>query len=200
MQCKESYPEDFKDAFRRSPLKEGELDELVARSSYPPVFVFGHSMLPTALKYFADIPQAMKVDMVYATLPGYKLHHFAEEGKPGLPTIKPSLSPAEVVEGMLVFGLTREQRSDIQEIECVRTGHSMFMAVHVQVSLMDRIHGFEVKCQKTVDAGTFVWAWNSKDTELLPMETSFWPIDEFLNGQLYANIVDQQNKLQVSDD
>ncbi|KAL6234589.1 hypothetical protein BDW75DRAFT_212014 [Aspergillus navahoensis] len=200
MQCKESYPADFQDAFKRSPLKEGELDELSAKSSYPPVFVYGHLMLPTALKYIADIPQTTKVDMVYATLPGYKLHHFAEHGKPGLPTIRPSSSPSDVVEGMLVFGLTREQRSDVQEIECVRTGHSMFMDVQVQISLIDKIYGYEVKCQKSVDAGTFVWSWASEDTELQPMGTSFWPIDDFLTGQLYASMVNQQRKVPVGDD
>ncbi|KAL4903286.1 hypothetical protein BDW74DRAFT_54029 [Aspergillus multicolor] len=136
-------------------------------------------MLPTVLKYSADIPQTDQVDMVYATLPGYKLHHFAEDGEPGLPTIKRSSSPADVVEGMLVFGLTREQRSVIQEIESVQTGHSRFTDVHVQVSLMDKIRGFVVKCQKTVDAGTFVWPWDSNDLGLVPMGASFWPIDEF---------------------
>lgn len=195
MRCKDSYPEDFQTAIKRSPLKEGELEELCAKSTYPPVFVYGHLMLPTALKYIVDIPQAATVDMVYATLPGYKLYHFAENGKPGLPTIKPSSSSSDMVEGMLVFGLTRQQRSDVQEVECVRTGHSIFIDTQVQVSLIDKIHGYEVKSQKSVDAGTFVWSWTSENTELQPMETSFWPIDDFLSGQLYANMVREQNKV-----
>ncbi|KAL4748537.1 hypothetical protein BDW72DRAFT_205509 [Aspergillus terricola var. indicus] len=163
------------------------IKELCAKSSYPPVFVYGHLMLPTALKYIVDIPQTTTVDMVYATLPGYKLHHFAENGKPGLPTIKPSSSPSDVVEGMLIFGLTRGQRSDVQEVECVRTGHSMFIDTQVQV-----------KSQKPIDAGTFVWSWTFEDTEPQPMETSFWPIDDFLTGQLYANMVKEQNKVPFS--
>ncbi|KAL4778469.1 hypothetical protein BJX76DRAFT_139503 [Aspergillus varians] len=198
MRCERSYPEDFKDAFKRTPPNGKELDQLRARSSHPPIFVYGHLMLPTVLKYFANVPQTTKVDMVYATLPEYKLYHFSNNKEPGPPTIKRTLSSVDVVEGMLVFGLTTEQRRGVHEAENSCSGQTILTYVEVQVPQIDNIGIHNVRSQKSVDAGTFVW--RSGEDGLWPMPTTFWPMEDFLNGQLYENIVRHQNKVQGEED
>jgi hypothetical protein len=195
-----SHPRDFLDARRRKPSEE-ELTNLIGDSKYPPLFVYGHLMLPTVLKYFVDLPQSANVDMIFATLGGYKLYHFSGETNScrGLPTIRPSSSPYHHVEGMLIFGLTQEQRSMVSEVEGAPTGQTPLVDVQVRVSQLDTFARCQYTSQKLVDAGTFVWiktdGWSLEGVE--PMETSYWPIDEFLQGQLYENIVRYQNRSRI---
>ncbi|KAL4916613.1 hypothetical protein BDW62DRAFT_186008 [Aspergillus aurantiobrunneus] len=200
MRCEAHYPGDFKDALQR-PLKAEELDELLKKPSPLPIFVYGHLILPTVLKYCADIPQTTKVDMVLATLPGYKLYQFSEDSDSGPPTIKPC--PSAVVEGMLVFGLTNKQRAGLYDVEGVLAKTAKYIDIQVQVSQIDMVRHFDVRSQKSVDAGAFEWGPFRPDRPdrpeygLEPMGTSFWPIDEFIAGQLYETIVRYQNRLQV---
>lgn len=198
MRCKPGYPEDFNDAIKRSPLIGDDLKELIKGSDKPPIFVYGHLMVPRVLKYFANMRETEKVDMIYATLPLYKLYHFSENEEAGLPTIKESSSPSDVVEGMLVFGLTSEQRNVVKENELGRLEQMVFAAVQVQVSQMDKVSFYDVKCEKSVDAGTFVW--NSKENGLTPMDSSFWPIDDFLKHRLYEGIVEYQKLERLRDE
>lgn len=198
MRCKPGYPEDFNDAIKRSPLIGDDLKELIKGSDKPPIFVYGHLMVPRVLKYFANMRETEKVDMVHATLPLYKLYHFSENEEAGLPTIKESSSPSDVVEGMLVFGLTSEQRNFVKENELGRLEQMVFAAVQVQVSQMDKVSFYDVKCEKSVDAGTFVW--NSKENGLTPMDSSFWPIDDFLKHRLYEGIVEYQKLERLRDE
>ncbi|OJJ65232.1 hypothetical protein ASPSYDRAFT_85204 [Aspergillus sydowii CBS 593.65] len=198
MECKPEYPEDFNDAIKRSPLMGDDLRQLIKSSDRPAIFVYGHLMIPRVLKYFANMRETEKVDMVYATLPLHKLYHFSDKGEAGLPTIMESSSPSDVVEGMLVFGLTSEQRNVVKENELGRLEQMVFAAVQVQVSQMDKISFFDVKCEKSVDAGTFVW--NSNENGLTPMGSSFWPIDDFLEHRLYEGIVEYQKLERLRDD
>ncbi|KAL4883479.1 hypothetical protein BJY04DRAFT_184733 [Aspergillus karnatakaensis] len=197
MQWSASYPRDLIDACMRKPSQE-ELDDLIRSSNYPPLFVYGHMMLPTVLKYFADIPQSARVDMFFATLGSYKLHHFSDEvgNSPSLPTIRQSTSPFDHVEGMLVFGLTQKQRSIVSEIEGGQNGQAPLIKVQVVVSQLDMFANLQVSSQRLVDAGASVWIksdrWSLEAVK--PMETSHWPIDKFLESQLYTNIVQHQNR------
>ncbi|KAL4931902.1 gamma-glutamylcyclotransferase family protein [Aspergillus undulatus] len=203
VECNESYPDEFKATLNRSPLKNGEIETLCSRSSFPPIFVYDHLMLPTVLKYFADVPSTSPttgesgIDMIPATLPDHKLYHFSEKGEPGLPVIKPSMTRGDAVQGMLIFGLTPEQRSDISELECGISAQNIIADVRVHVSFIGKIHGYDAKCWKYLDAAAFVWRPEKMDMQgLEPMSTSYWPVDGFLAGQLYANIVEQQSKVE----
>ncbi|KAL4807527.1 hypothetical protein BDV18DRAFT_135492 [Aspergillus unguis] len=186
MECKPGYPGDF-NILLQTKLKGWQLERLCEQSCSPPIFVYGHLMLPTALKYTIGLPQSTKVDMVHASLSGYKLWHSSEKGELGLPTIRPSPSKPAKVEGMLVFGLTQEQCGAVGEHEGAQIKHTKLEHVTVEVSLVDRVSGHEAKCEKSVDAGAFVWDYYSNG--LRAMDSSFWPIDEFINGQFYRNIV-----------
>ncbi|KAL5336361.1 hypothetical protein BJX70DRAFT_400649 [Aspergillus crustosus] len=198
MQWKPTHPRDFIDACRRK-LSEEELNNLIESSKYPPLFVYGHCMIPTVCKYFADIPQFANMDMIFATLGGFKLYHFYhKEGLPSLPAIRHSRSQYDHVEGMLIFGLTKEQRSMVFEIEGPRSEQTHLVDIHVRVSLLDTCSSVQYTSQRLVNAKTFVWMktdrWSLQGLD--PMETSCWPIDEFLESLLYANIVRDQNREQ----
>lgn len=198
MWCKPEYPEDFKDVLRKT-LKARELDELCAKASSPPIFVYGHLMIPTVLKYVAGISQSTKVDMIFANLPGHHLWHFSGNGEPGFPIIKPTFFPSASVEGMLVFGLTWEQRSEILDFEGAQTKETILEHVEVQVlQVLDRTSKLDVKCPRSIDAGTLVW--RSRGDGLESMDTSFWPIDDFISSPFFGNVVRYQNSAQKDED
>ncbi|KAL3496217.1 hypothetical protein BJX62DRAFT_194316 [Aspergillus germanicus] len=193
MQWKEGYPLDFKEALKTP--SEAEISRLVSRSSQAPRFVYGALMLPTVLKYFVSLPQHVKVDMVPATLRGFKLYKIAEGG---LPTIVRSKEETSEVEGMLIFGLDDEQRNSIFELEG-RGGLTEFTAVQVQIYQKDVVGRYQVKDTRTVDAGTFIWSDHTTNM-LTAVAASCWDLDDFLAGQFYENIVKIQKKSQEFDD
>ncbi|KAL2808239.1 hypothetical protein BJX63DRAFT_40133 [Aspergillus granulosus] len=193
MQGKEGYPLDFKEALKMP--SEAEIARLLSKSNQPPRFVYGALMLPTVLKYFLSLPQHTKVDMVPATLRGFELYRFTQGG---LPTIVRSESEISEVEGMLVFGLSDEQRNSIFEVES-GGGLTKFTDVQVQIYQKGVIGCYQVKDTRTIDAGTFIWSAPSPYT-LTPVETSCWDLDEFLASQFYENIVQIQNRSQDLDE
>jgi hypothetical protein len=193
MQWKEGYPLDFKEALKTP--SEAEISRLMSRFSQTPRFVYGALMLPTVLKYFVSMPQHAKVDMVPATLRGFKLYKIAEGG---LPTIVRSKGETSEVEGMLIFGLDDEQRNSIFELES-GGGLTEYTAVQVQVHQKDVVGRYRVKDTRSFDAGTFIWS--DHTTHLLTaVATSSWDLDDFLAGQFYENIVKIQNRSQDFDD
>jgi hypothetical protein len=193
MQWKEGYPLDFKEALKTP--SEAEISRLVSRSSQAPRFIYGALMLPTVLKYFVSLPQYVKVDMVPATLRGFKLYKIAEGG---LPTIVRSKEETSEVEGMLIFGLDDEQRNSIFELES-GGGLTEFTAVQVQIYQEDVVGRYQVKDTRTVDAGTFIWSDHTTNM-LTAVAASCWDLDDFLAGQFYENIVKIQKRSQEFDD
>ncbi|KAL2851580.1 hypothetical protein BJY01DRAFT_208904 [Aspergillus pseudoustus] len=192
MQWKEGYPLDFKEALRTP--SEADIARLLSKSNQAPRFVYGALMLPTVLKYFLSVPQYAKVNMVPATLRGFKLYKIAERG---LPAIMRSEDETSEVHGMLIFGLDSEQRNSIFEVES-GGGLTKFTDVQVQIHQKDVIGRYQVKDARTVDAGTFVW---SASPEALTVgEASCWDLCDFLAGQLYENIVQIQNRSQDLDE
>ncbi|KAL4944403.1 hypothetical protein BDV06DRAFT_92810 [Aspergillus oleicola] len=196
MECKEHYPDDFKAALRRTPIKNGEIETLCASSSARPIFVYGQLMLPTILKYFAGVPETgpadQKLDMIPAKLPEHKLHHFTKHGEPGLPVMTTSEYRSDKVQGMLVFGLRKEQHRDLLQLECGCSDQNMPVNLKVQVPFGGKAHGYDVHFWKSVEATALVWRTGTREMSgLSPMETTYWPIDDFIAGQLYANIVEQ---------
>ncbi|KAL2826596.1 hypothetical protein BDW59DRAFT_144927 [Aspergillus cavernicola] len=197
MRWEQGYPLDFKDALERFPSRD-ELTKLVAQPSSNRRFIYGAMMLPTVLKYFLDLPQSAKIDMVYATLPGYELYEFSKDG---LPTIKPSSDSDAVVQGMLIFGLDRNQRKKIFEVESDQIGkceQSKLVNVPVQIYQEDLVDSYNIRRQRIVYTKTYVW--NSRMDGLEPMNSKYWPMDIFLQGQLYENIEQHQNGVHDKDE
>ncbi|KAL3473961.1 hypothetical protein BJX99DRAFT_260806 [Aspergillus californicus] len=190
MRWEEGYPLDFKAVLERFPSPE-ELNNVVAQNSCTPRFVYGALMLPTVLKYFLDLPQSSKVDMVYARLPGYGLYNFSGNS---LPAIVPSLDENSIVEGMLIFGLDTKQQNKIFEFESGDGEQLRLTDVRVQVYQKQVMGRYEMKCEQTLDAGTYVWNSHTKGLERL--KSTYWPLGNFLQDQLYRNLVQNQNGVQ----
>ncbi|KAI9375608.1 hypothetical protein BJX61DRAFT_102287 [Aspergillus egyptiacus] len=195
MKWKPGYPLDLKAVLERSVSSE-EIESLVKQSSSVPRFVYGALKLPTVLKYFLDLPQSAKVNMICAQLPGYELYHFSK--KDCLPTIRPSEDPNALVEGMLIFGLDEEQRNQIYEVEDSGCGQSKLVHVQVEViveEVLANLPRISSMSRLKLDAGTLVW--NSTMQGLEPMGSNCWLPDNFLECQLYKNIERLQNSGQT---
>ncbi|KAL4968255.1 uncharacterized protein BDV14DRAFT_151936 [Aspergillus stella-maris] len=197
MECKEHYPADFKAALARTPLQNGEIEALCSRFKSRPIFVYDQLMIPTILKYFAGDPDpgtssaAQEIDIIPARLPEHKLHYFTEAGEPGLPVMVPSRLRSDEVQGMLVFGLTNHQCRNILEFECSGSNQHRPARVRMQVSFNGKVNGYDALCQRSVEARTLIWMEGVQEMSgLLPMVTTYWPIDDFIAGKLYKGIVD----------
>ncbi|KAL4955019.1 hypothetical protein BDW69DRAFT_161968 [Aspergillus filifer] len=197
MECKGHYPADFKAALKRTPLKNGEIETLCSKFNSRPIFIYDHLMIPTILKYFAGDPDpetssaAQEIDMTPARLPEHKLHHFAEVGEPGLPVMVPSRFRSDEVQGMLVFGLTNHQCRNILQFECSKSNQLELVLVRTQVSFNGKVNGYDAPCWRSIEARTLIWMDGVENMSgLLPMETTYWPIDDFIAGKLYKGIVD----------
>ncbi|KAL2864440.1 gamma-glutamylcyclotransferase family protein [Aspergillus lucknowensis] len=187
MRWKEGYPLDFKAALRTPST--AKVRRLLSKPSHAPRFVYGALILPTVLKYFFDLPQNAEVDMVPATLWGFKLYTMSEGG---LPTILRSPEESCLVEGMLVFGLDEFQRNRISEVEG-GGGMMKFVDVEVQVYQKDLVGHYEVKDLRPIDAGTFVWD-RPVDPGMVPVKATYWSPDDFLAGQFYEHITLNQRR------
>ena len=161
-----------------------------------PIFVYDQLVVPTILKYFAGDPDpetssaAQEIDMIPARLPEHKLYHFSEAGEPGLPVMVPSRSRSDEVQGMLVFGLTNHQCLNILDFECSKSNQHRLVRIRTQVSFNGKVNGYDAPCWRSIEARTLIWMEGVQEMSgLLPMETTHWPIDDFIAGKLYKGIV-----------
>ncbi|KAI9930484.1 hypothetical protein ASPWEDRAFT_171112 [Aspergillus wentii DTO 134E9] len=184
MELKPWYPRDFGHVLSNT-LSEEEVTIGLNRPGCSPRFVYGILMLPTILKYYIDMDPAVNIhkNMIQATLTGYKLHQFAESGTP---VITPSSDPQATVKGVLIFGLNEHQRNSIYELEA---GLMNLVNVQVEISQKDTRN---LRSRRVVEAGAF--AWQGPKEGLTPMGTTTWPVDEFLAGPFYENIVHAQQR------
>lgn len=190
-----SFPQDFKQALANI-LTDREVDNFLKKPDSSPRFVYGVLMLPTILKYHIDLDQGVKIQkfMTQATLHGYQLHHYAEEGTP---VIVESTNPEAKVTGMLVFGLNSEQRNAIHEFES-----GLLRLASVQVQICQKSHQDGRHSIRTIDAGSFEWdpTWcsvmDSPDFGLQLIECSMWDVEPFLESPLCKHMVQSQNRTQ----
>ncbi|KAL3467721.1 hypothetical protein BJX64DRAFT_247274 [Aspergillus heterothallicus] len=194
MQWKEGYPLDFKEVLKTP--SEAHVARILSKSNQTPRFIYGAMMLPTVLKYFLSLPQHARIDMVPATLKGFKLYKMAERG---LPTIVRSKDETSEVEGMLIFGLDHEQRNITFEVEDIG-GLTKFEHVQVQIYQKDDIGHYQVTDTRIVDAGTFIWDALSDTQTLTSVDAAFWDLEDFVAGQFYEHIVQNQNRSQDLDE
>ncbi|RJE22388.1 AIG2-like family [Aspergillus sclerotialis] len=178
MDFKQWYPKDFILALSNT-LTEKEVTLFLQKPGSSPRFVYGILMLPTVLKYYIDMDQAVEIDksMTQATLFGYQLYQFADSSPP---VIVRSSDPKAVVDGMLIFNLNERQRNSIYELE-----GGLMDLVSAQVEICEEDCRGE-RNLRSVEAGTFAWE-NSKEG-LISTKTTSWGIDGFLNSPFYENI------------
>lgn len=185
-------PRDFKQAFANT-LTDHEVDNFLSQPDSSPSFVYGVLMLPTILKYHVDIDQKVRIQksMTKATLYGYQLCQYAEEG---LPVIVQSDNHQHKVEGILVFGLNREQRNAIHELE---SGLQKLTSVQVQICqrrVSDNKHSMRM-----IDAGAFEWnpvrsTLAGKHCGLKLTDRSMWDVEPFLQSPLCRQMVQSQDR------
>lgn len=201
MESKASYPKDFRDALRKK-LSNVELDHL----SQPPLFVYNYLMLPSVLKYVlgtgapstrdsANSMMSTSLLLTQATLLDHALYQFgsspfnASSEDVKFPAVV-SLDKAECfVDGMLIFGLTPEQRGSIHDFE---SDHSMQLEnVKVELCLEDG----ELR---TMDAGTSVW--RGDKTAMEKYDHTSWGVDGFLTGKMYQDMMRRMDRMEDIDE
>ncbi|PYH31229.1 gamma-glutamylcyclotransferase family protein [Aspergillus neoniger CBS 115656] len=192
MDDKADYPSDFLQA-RNNTLTDDEVNHLLEKPGCAARFVYGVLMLPTALKYFLDMPQTADIAkyMMHATVYGFKLYHF---GPDSTPVMLPSEDPQHRVEGMLILGLNEEHRNRIYEYE---SGLMRLVDVRAHVTQLDSFEGYDISSVRIVDAGAFVWNQEKVDegmNELPSTEQGLytWPMDGILCSQIYQNMLAAQ--------
>lgn len=178
MDFKQWYPKDFILALSNT-LTEEEVTVFLQKPGSSPRFVYGILMLPTVLKYYIDMDQAVEIDksMTQATLFGYQLYQFTESSPP---VIARSPDPQAAVDGMLIFNLNEQQRNSIYEFE-----GGLMNLVSTQVEICEKDYR-GVRNLRSVEAGTF--AWESSKDGLISTKTTSWGLDGFLNSPFYGNI------------
>lgn len=187
-----SFPRDFKQALANT-LTDREVDNFLKQPDNSPRFVYGALMLPTILKYYIDLDQVVRIErcMTQATLYAYQLYQYADGG---MPVILPSKDPKATVEGMLVFGLNREQRNDIHEFES-----GLLRLASVQVQICQKNHHNHRHNLRTIDAGTFEWnpLWSPHTDSgfgLQLIKSCKWDVESFLQTSLCRHMVESQNR------
>ncbi|KAJ5348811.1 hypothetical protein MYU51_007059 [Penicillium brevicompactum] len=185
-------PRDFKQALANT-LTDQEVDTSLRQPDSSPSFVYGALMLPTILKYHTDIDQKVRIQksMTKATLHGYQLCQYADQG---MPVIVQSDNRDHKVEGILVFGLNREQRNAIHELE---GGLQKLASVQVQICqrrLKDNKHSMRM-----IDAGVFEWnpTGDSNTSNHFGLELirgSMWDAEPFLQSPLCRHMVQSQDR------
>jgi hypothetical protein len=191
MEPKSWYPHDFNRALLNT-FTEEEVSYLLKEPDCAPRFVYGALMLPTVLKYYIDVDQAIDLtrSMTRASISGYKLYEY---GEPRMPVIVQSSNPHDTVEGMLVFGLDVGHRNAIYELE---GGLMELVNARVQICLSDSSLGsHEIRSGRTVDAGMFAWLHPKEGLKLV--QNTAWSLDEFLKDQIYDNIAQSQRRLSL---
>lgn len=149
-------------------------------------------MLPTILKYHLDLHQSVNIEksMTQATLHGYQLYQYAVGD---MPTIVQSDDPKVKVEGMLIFGMDREQRNAIHELE-----GGLARLASVQVQILQRHHKDNKYSMRAIDAGTFEWkpfcSLDSENLELQLIPSSWWDVVPFVQSPLCRHMVQSQDR------
>ncbi|KAI1918267.1 hypothetical protein LOZ53_001301 [Ophidiomyces ophidiicola] len=172
MENKSAHPQDYMRALKNM-IKEDELEELLKVST--PIFLFGPLMLPQMLKSVTDAQPSLDIatSMTQACLPGYELWVF--EGA-DIPVVRASGKLGQSVDGLVVFGLSAEQRNWIYEFEAENAKH--LTPVSVEICTRDGV-------LRTIDAATFVW--KGRMDGLVSTGAKSWKIDTFLQSELYQN-------------
>ncbi|KAJ5770244.1 uncharacterized protein N7511_002295 [Penicillium nucicola] len=184
-----SYPEDFKRALTNT-ISDKDMDQFVKHGGSPR-FVYGALMLPTVLKYYIDREQNVKIhkQMTQATLHGYQLYDFADDG---VPVIVRSHQPHANVKGMLIFNLSNEERNSIYEFE---GGLMQLSSVQVDTIQKSCLGVYEMR---KIDAGAFVWHESahllSPRIGLKVIHASSWDLVPFLEGIFYRDIKASQRR------
>lgn len=187
-----SFPTDFKQALTNT-LTDHDVDYFLNQPDSSPRFVYGVLMLPTILRYHIDLDQNVLIQksMTLATLHGYQLYQYAEGG---MPVIVQSSDLQAKVEGMLVFGMDREQRNAIHELE-----DGLARLASVQVQICQRHHQNGKHSLRKIDAGTFEWnsSWSSRADGHFGLELirrSMWDVEPFLQNSLCRYMVQSQDR------
>ncbi|KAL1961182.1 hypothetical protein VTO42DRAFT_3127 [Malbranchea cinnamomea] len=201
MEYKRSYPKDLREALTNKLLHTA-LDTLL-KGGIPPLFVYNYLMIPSVLNYvLASSPSSTMDDswntvtptssliVTQGTLLSHKLYKFGrvsalstDPDRISFPAIVPcddldgDDAAAVFVDGMLIFGLTAEQRGLIHQFEA---DHGMPLEnVHVEICLEDG----ELR---TIDAAAFVWRGSMDGME--EYGRTSWDVDQFLRGRMYKEI------------
>jgi hypothetical protein len=190
---------DFKQALANT-LTDQDVDIFLKKPDCSPRFVYGALMLPNILKYYIDLDQGVKIQkfMTQATLSGYQLHQYAEEG---IPIIVESDNSNTAVQGMLVFNLNSEQRNAIHELES-----GLLRLASVQVEICQKSQHDGRHTMRKIDAGIFEWnpSWcsgtESPNTGLQLMRGSMWDVEPFIRSSLYQNMVKSQRRTALAMD
>lgn len=168
----ESYPLDFRRALENE-LDEVELDNYL-KGTVAPIFVFGPLMSPSVLKSVTGMDPNTDVEsrMIHGSLLGYKLGIFEDTN---IPFVLEWQSVHHCVNGMLVFGLTREQKECVYEFEA---SNSVRQEV-VKVEVVTRDFSLRI-----IDAGAFVWK-NKTPFTGMRVNTGWWDIHKFFQEPWY---------------
>lgn len=144
------------DAFATSPIR--------------PSFFYGSLMFP---KCISDIMHRADVDSIVrhltpATLPHYRRHAIKWAD---FPAIIPSDQPNDAVDGVLMFGLDRAEKSRLHAYE--GRLYTVELA-EVEIELAD---------ESSLTLAADVYVWKGLRDELLEMEDTLWSVEGFLQSR-----------------
>ncbi|KAJ5468949.1 hypothetical protein N7475_006701 [Penicillium sp. IBT 31633x] len=180
------FPEDLKQALNNT-FTDNEVDKLLAQPGTAPRFVAGLLMLPTVLKYYLEIDQEDDISkhMTQAILHGHRLY----EGANGSPPVLYESAPEHMVFGMVIFGLTQEQRNAIHKFEVNTQQH--LASVQVEVYTIEYT-------RRTIEVGIFRSDPAKSKSGLKAIENCMWDPMPFIDGQSYQAILEAQETLTLS--
>jgi len=153
-----------------------ELDTLLS-SGRKPLFVYGSLMVPTVVTRVinAEDKEVVARNMTPALLTNYKRLAVTWADFPALVL---DLSPGSSVHGLLLFGLTDDQR---RRIESYESGLYYLTEVKVKIEVgWYGIYGYHIDGMKVIDALAYVW--DGLRSELYEVHEKAWLIEEYLES------------------
>lgn len=151
----------------RNRLTPEQVDAFLA-SPLRPSFYYGSLMLPSVMSTIIGETDVNRIinNMTPAVLPGYQ--RYAVRHAP-FPAILPSEVPGDSVTGLLSFGLSMRENS---EIDLYENGLYNLKEVKVEIELVGGT-------KKLVDAKVYVW--KGCPHELVEAQEKVWSIQDFLD-------------------